>query len=341
MAGLEIMTTKLTSNFWSDRRVFLTGCTGLLGSWLTEALVGAGADVVGLVRDRVPKSRLVQTGLINQISVVSGEVEDYLLLERSLNEYQVQTVFHLAAQTIVGIANQSPLSTFDTNIRGTWNLLEASRRTSWVESVVVASSDKAYGEHEKLPYTEDAELKGRHPYDVSKSCADLISQGFSVTYGLPVSIARCGNLFGAGDLNFNRLIPGTIRSVLRGEAPVIRSDGKPTRDYVYVEDAANAYMLLAEATAKQTPIQGNAFNFSYERPMPATEVVDAIIRQMGKADLKAKILNNASNEIPHQFLESGKARTMLGWKPGCDFEEGLKRTIPWYENVFKEQLLND
>ena len=199
-------------NFWSDRTVFVTGCTGLLGSWLTEALIRRGANMVGLVRDRVPKSRLVQTGLIDQITTVSGEVEDYLLLERSLNEYQVQTVFHLAAQTIVGIANQSPLSTFETNIRGTWQLLEACRRTSWVESVVVASSDKAYGEHHDLPYTEEAELKGRHPYDVSKGCADLISQGFSETYGLPVCIVRCGNLFGAGDLNFNRLIPGTIHT---------------------------------------------------------------------------------------------------------------------------------
>jgi CDP-glucose 4,6-dehydratase len=341
MEGLEVMTIGSADNFWSDRRVFITGCTGLLGSWLTDALVGAGANVVGLVRDRVPKSRLIQTGLIDQISVVSGEVEDYLLLERSLNEYQVQTVFHLAAQTIVGIANQSPLSTFDTNIRGTWNLLEACRRTSWVESVVVASSDKAYGEHEVLPYTEDAELKGRHPYDVSKSCADLISQGFSATYGLPVSIARCGNLFGAGDLNFNRLIPGTIHSVLRGEAPVIRSDGKPTRDYVYVEDAADAYLLLAEATAKQPPIHGNAFNFSYERPMPATEVVEAILGHMVRSDLQPKILNNASNEIPHQFLESGKAREVLRWRPKYDFDEGLRRTIPWYEDVFKEQLLND
>jgi len=289
--------------------------------------------VVGLIRDQVPKSRLVQTGLIDRMSIVSGEIEDYMLLERSLNEYEVQTVFHLAAQTIVGIANQSPLSTFDANIRGTWQLLEACRRTSWVESIVLASSDKAYGEHDILPYTEDAELKGRHPYDVSKSCADLIAQGFATTYGVPVSIARCGNLFGAGDLNFNRLIPGTIRSVLSGHAPVIRSDGKPTRDYVYVEDAVEAYMLLAEATNKQSTVQGNAFNFSYERPMTAIEVVDAILSQMKRTDLQPQVLNNASNEIPHQFLASGKARKMLGWEPKYDFEDGLSRTIPWYLNI--------
>ena len=327
---------KTLGNYWSDRRVFVTGCTGLLGSWLTEALVRQGANVVGLVRDRVPKSRLVQTGLVDQIAVVFGEVEDYLLLERSLNEYQIQTVFHLAAQTIVGIANQSPLSTFDTNIRGTWHLLEACRRTSWVEAVVVASSDKAYGEHQDLPYTEEAELKGRHPYDVSKSCADLIAQGYSKTYGLPVSIARFGNLFGAGDLNFNRLIPGTIQSILRNEPPVIRSDGKFTRDYVYVEDAAEAYLTLAAAMTKQASIRGNAFNFSYERPLKASEVVEKILGQMERKDLRPKIMNTATNEILHQSLAAGKAHRLLGWQPEHDFDEGLRKTIPWYVHLFEE-----
>ena len=336
MASLGYLMKKTPDNYWSDRRVFVTGCTGLLGSWLTEALVRQGANVVGLVRDRVPKSRLVQTGLIDQIAVVFGEVEDYLLLERSLNEYQIQTVFHLAAQTIVGIANQSPLSTFDTNIRGTWHLLEACRRTSWVEAVAVASSDKAYGEHQDLPYTEEAELKGRHPYDVSKSCADLIAQGYSKTYGLPVTIARCGNLFGAGDLNFNRLIPGTIQSILRNEPPVIRSDGKFTRDYVYVEDAAEAYLTLAAAMTKQPSIRGNAFNFSYERPLKASEVVEKILGQMERKDLRPKIMNAATNEIPHQFLAAGKAHGLLGWQPQHDFDEGLRKTIPWYVHLFEE-----
>ena len=334
MAGLGFLMSMTPGNIWSDRRVFVTGCTGLLGSWLTEALVRCGANVVGLVRDRVPTSRMVQSGLIDQITVVSGEVGDYLLLERTLNEYQVQTVFHLAAQTIVGIANQSPLSTFDTNIRGTWQLLEACRRTSWVEAVVVASSDKAYGEHQELPYNEEAALEGRHPYDVSKSCADLIAQGYSKTYGLPVCITRCGNLFGPGDLNFNRLIPGTIYSVLRSEPPVIRSDGKSTRDYIYVEDAAGAYLNLAEAMLKQSSIHGNAFNFSYEQPLKALEVVEKILGHMERSDLQPQILNNATNEIPHQFLGSAKARQMLGWQPQFDFDEGLRRTIPWYVELF-------
>lgn len=320
-------------NYWADRNVFVTGCTGLLGSWLTEALVRCGANVVGLVRDRVPKSRLVQSGLIDRITVVAGEVEDYLLLERSLNEYQVQTVFHLAAQTIVGIAHQSPLSTFDTNIRGTWQLLEACRRTSLVEAVVVASSDKAYGEHTELPYTEAFPLEGRHPYDVSKSCADLIAQAYAKSYGLPVCVTRCGNLFGAGDINFNRLIPGTIRSAIRDESPIIRSDGKFSRDYVYVEDAAHAYILLAEAMVNRSTVHGEAFNFSYERPMSALEVVRKILGHMGRTDLEPDILNTAVNEIPHQFLSSIKARQMLDWQPKFEFDEGLRRTIPWYQNL--------
>lgn len=323
--------------FWADRNVFITGCTGLLGSWLTEALVNHGANVVGLVRDRVPRSRLVQSGLIDRISVVSGEVEDYLLLERALNEYQVQTVFHLAAQTIVGIANQSPLSTFDTNIRGTWQLLEACRRTSWVEAVVLASSDKAYGEHSELPYSETFPLEGRHPYDVSKSCADLISQAYAKSYGLPVCVTRCGNLFGAGDINFNRLIPGTIRSVIRDEPPVIRSDGKFSRDYVYVEDAAEAYILLAEAMVDRSAMHGEAFNFSYERPLSALEVVENILSQMDRTDLNPEILNTTENEIPHQFLSSEKARQMLDWRPKFEFDEGLRRTIPWYKDLLAER----
>ena len=316
--------------FWTDRNVLVTGCTGLLGSWLTEALVRAGANVVGLIRDAVPRSRLVRNRIIDQINVVSGEMEDYQLLERCLNEYQVQTVFHLAAQTIVGIANQSPLSTFETNIRGSWNLLEACRRTSWVKEVVVASSDKAYGEHQQLPYSEETPLSGRHPYDVSKACADLLAQGFAATYQLPVCITRFGNLYGGGDLNFDRLIPGTIRSVIRGQHPVIRSDGQFSRDFIYVEDAACAYMLVAEKLEEEPGLRGQAFNFSYESPLSAVQVVDRILAQMERQDLGADIQNTARNEIPHQYLSSRKARVELGWQPKFDFDQGLERTIPWY-----------
>ena len=331
----------ITITFWLDRPVLVTGCTGLLGSWLTEALIASGAKVVGLIRDRIPDSKLAEMGLIKQISVVSGEVEDYQLIERTLNEYQIKTVFHLAAQTIVGIANQSALSTFESNIRGTWQLLEGCRRTDWVDQVVIASSDKAYGSHERLPYSEDFPLEGRHPYDVSKSCADLISQSYWHTYRLPVCVTRCGNLFGGGDLNFNRLIPGTIHSIIRNESPVIRSDGTFTRDYIYVEDAAEAYMKLAAEMGDNKDLHGHAFNFSYESPLKALEVVEKILDLMDKKELHYKILNSALNEIPHQYLGSGKARNMLNWSPRYNFEEGLKRTIPWYLNLIDKEALND
>ena len=302
----------------------------MLGSWVTEALLEAGSNVTGLVRDSAPRSRLVQECLIQRVNVVSGEVEDYLLMERVLNEYQVETVFHLAAQTIVGIANESPLSTFETNIRGTWHLLEACRRTSWVQQLIVASSDKAYGEHQELPYGEEAPLIGRHPYDVSKSCADLLAQAYAHSYRLPVCITRFGNLFGPGDLNFNRLIPGTIRSIIRNEAPVIRSDGRFSRDYIYVEDAAQSYLRLAEAMGRDQAILGQAFNFSYESPLTAREVVNKILARMERQDLEPKVLGTASNEIPHQYLSAAKARERLGWRPLYDFDEGLGRTIRWY-----------
>lgn len=321
----------IDNNFWSSRNVFITGCTGLLGSWVTEFLLDAGASVVGLIRDHVPGSRLRQNCLMDRINAVSGEVEDYLLIERVLNEYQIQTVFHLAAQTIVGIANQSPLSTFETNIKGTWNILEACHRTTWVEAVVVASSDKAYGEHSQLPYEEDTPLTGRHPYDVSKSCADLLAQAYAASYQLPVCITRFGNLFGAGDLNFNRLIPGTIRSITRNEPPVIRSDGQFSRDYIYVEDAGQAYLLLAQAMADDPGIHGEAFNFSYEAPATARQVVDKILEAMDRKDLEPQVLGTAPNEIPHQYLNAGKAREKLGWQPSFNFDEGLRRTIRWYQ----------
>lgn len=319
----------MSDNFWKDRNVFVTGCTGLLGSWLTEDLCDKGANVVGLVRDLVPRSNLRELGCWEKINIVRGEVEDGALLERALNEYEVDTVFHLAAQTIVSIANRSPLSTFEANIKGTWNLLEAARRVGTVQRIVVASSDKAYGSHDKLPYSEDAPLQGRHPYDVSKSCADLISRAYFETYDLPVSVTRCGNLFGGGDLNWNRIIPGTIRSVHNGEAPIIRSDGKYIRDYFFVKDAVAGYILQAEKTA-EGGVRGEAFNFSDERQINVLELVGLIIRMMGREDLEPRILDQARGEIRHQYLDSAKARQVLGWRPLFTLEEGLAETIDWY-----------
>ncbi len=323
--------------FWQDRNVLVTGCTGLLGSWLTETITQNSAHVVGLIRDSVPRSRLVQERVIDRITVVHGEIEDYLLLERTLNEYEIETVFHLAAQTIVGIANRNPLSTFETNIKGTWNLLEACRRVSTVKQVIVASSDKAYGSQEVLPYDETMPLRGEHPYDVSKSCADLIARAYYCTHRLPICVTRCGNFYGGGDLNFNRIVPQTIRSVIRGERPIIRSDGKALRDYIYIEDAVHAYLLLAERMAEDSGLYGEAFNFSCEKPATVLELVELILQLMGRTDLRPVILNKASNEIERQYLSAAKARKLLGWQPLFSLEEGLRHTIKWYQMFFGKE----
>nr|WP_202973838.1 GDP-mannose 4,6-dehydratase [Fimbriiglobus ruber] len=305
----------IAKDFWRDRRVFVTGCTGLVGSWTVRALLERGAHVVGLIRDQVAGSELRRAGLEGRIDVVRGSVENYELMERALGEYEVQTVLHLAAQTIVGIANRSPLSTFETNIKGTWCLLEAARRCGRQPHVVVASSDKAYGEQPVLPYTEDAPLAGRHPYDVSKSCTDLLSLTYHHTYRLPVCVTRCGNFYGGGDLNFNRIVPGTVRSVVRGERPIVRSDGTFVRDYFYVQDGADAYLHLAECMANDPAVIGHAFNFSNEIQVTVLDLVQMILRQMG-SNLTPDVRNEATNEIPHQYLSAEKARKMLNWKPG-------------------------
>ena len=322
-------------NYWKEKNVLVTGCTGLIGSWLTRSLDENAANVVGLVRDVVPHSIFYRFGLDKKIRVVKGSLEDYHLIDRSINEYEVDTVFHLAAQAIVGTANRNPLSTFETNIRGTWNVLEACRRNKTVKRIVVASSDKAYGTHDSLPYSEEFPLQGAHPYDVSKSCADLICSAYHKTYGLPVSITRCGNIYGGGDLNFNRIIPGTIQSVIFNKNPIIRSDGKFVRDYIYVKDIVNAYLFLAEKTDRPD-IAGEAFNFSNDKPIDVIEMVEKILQQMGRKELSPIILNEASNEIRCQYLTSEKARNMLGWKPGYSVDEGLRETVEWYRGYFEK-----
>jgi len=319
--------------FWRDRPVFVTGGAGLLGSWLVRRLVDAGADVVCLVRDWVPQSELVRSGLWDRIKVVRGDLLDRDCLERAIGEYEVDTVLHVAAQAIVGIAQRNPISTFESNIQGTWNLLEACRRSTLVKSIVVASSDKAYGAQEVLPYDETTPLDGRGPYEVSKSCADLIAQSYAASYGMPVTITRCGNFYGGGDLNWNRIVPGTIRSVVRGERPVIRSDGKFIRDYFYVEDGAAAYMMLAEKLHCRPDLYGHAFNFSNEIEVTSLGLVNRILRAMD-SDATPLVLNEASNEIRNQSLSASKARTMLGWSPLFELDEGLTRTISWYREYF-------
>lgn len=324
------------SGFWLDRPTLVTGATGLVGGWLVKRLVEGSADVVCLVRDWVPQSELVRSGHIEHVKVVRGDLRDGDLLERVLGEYEVTTVIHLAAQTIVPIANRNPVPTFETNIGGTWALLEACRRSPAVEQIVVASSDKAYGDHDELPYSEDAPLRGRHPYDVSKSCADLIAQSYAATYGLPVAITRCGNFYGGGDLNWNRLIPGTIRSAFRGRRPVIRSDGKYIRDYFHAEDGAAANMLLAERLAEDGSLRGEAFNFSNEIQINVLGLVERILVSMD-SDLEPDVRNEASNEIRNQYLSASKAREKIGWKPIFSLDEGLRRTIRWYEDFLGEE----
>jgi CDP-glucose 4,6-dehydratase len=277
---------------------------------------------------------LARGSLIDQVKVVRGDVIDQPLLERALGEYEIDTVIHLAAQTIVTIANRNPVSTFESNIRGTWALLEACRRSPVVKQIVLASSDKAYGDQEDLPYGEESPLQGRHPYDVSKSCGDLIAQSYATTYSLPVAITRCGNFYGGGDLNWNRIVPGTIRSVLRGERPVIRSDGNYVRDYFYVEDGAAAYMTLAEHLAANPGLRGEAFNFSNETQVTVLELVSRILAQMGSG-LEPEVRNETSNEIRRQYLSAAKARQVLRWEPLFTLDEGLKRTIEWYRNLLK------
>lgn len=322
------------SGYWDRKKVFVTGCTGLLGPWMTERLVQDGAELVALIRDRVSHSNFYLLGLDRKVSIVNGDVTDLALLERILNEYEIETVFHLAAQAIVLTANRSPVSTFESNIRGTWSILEASRRSPWVKRIVVASSDKAYGEHTELPYDEGMSLRPTNFYDVSKASAELISQAYFKSYRLPVAIARCGNLYGGGDLNFNRIVPGTIESTHRGVSTVIRSDGQYVRDYFFVMDAVEAYLSLAQHMDSPGGVVGQAFNFSNEEPITVLGLVERILKRMGREELKPEVLGSASGEIVKQYLSSRKSRETLGWKAAFSLDEGLDQTISWYRNFF-------
>ena len=315
------------TSFWRDRSTFVTGGTGFLGTAVVRQLVASGAQVVCLVRAERPESELARMG--SRVRVVRGDVRDGECVERVLSEYEIDTVFHLAAQAIVGVANRNPVETFETNVAGTWRVLEACRRVPTVKQILLASSDKAYGDQPNLPFHEEMPPAGRHPYDVSKSCADLIAVSYAHSYGLPVAITRCANLFGGGDLNFNRIIPGTIRHVLNGEQPVIRSDGRFVRDYLYVEDGAAAYLLLAEQLAGRRELVGQAFNFSNEVRITALQLVRDVLRIMG-SPLEPAIANQTVNEIRESYLSSRKAHEILGWQPLFSHEQALARTVDWY-----------
>lgn len=324
---------EFSRRFWRDRPVFVTGATGLVGTWTTKRLIELGAEVTCLTRDWVPQSEFVRAGLASYCNMVHGDLCDMGLLERTLGEYEIRTVLHLAAQTQVCVANRNPISTFETNIAGTWRLLEACRRIPTVKQVVVASSDKAYGEQGRLPYDESCPLQGHAPYDASKSCATLLAISYAHTFQLPVCVTMCGNFYGPGDLNWSRLVPGMIRSVLRGDRPIIRSDGEYTRDYFYVKDGAAANCLLAEKMEEDPSIHGQIFNFSTERQDTVIDMVHLILGLMGREDLTPVIQNQATNEIRYQQLSAKKARELLGWRPIWDIEAALKETIAWYEGV--------
>jgi CDP-glucose 4,6-dehydratase len=315
------------SDLWKNKNVFITGSTGFIGCWLTKELVESGAKVTGLVRDVVPQSAFFQFNLHKKINIVNGKIDNLQLLKRIISEYEIDTVFHLAAQTQVEIAHQNPLSTFETNIMGTCNILEACRTNGlYVKRIIVASTDKAYGEQAKLPYTENAPLQGIYPYDVSKSCTDLIAYSYFKTYQLPVCITRCGNVYGPGDLNFKRLIPGTILAVLKNQPIIIRSDGTFKRDYFYVKDTVNAYLTLANSI-QDLNLSGEAFNFSSGTPISVIDMTHKILDVFGKKDYPIKILGEAKYEIKDQYLSNQKAYKKLGWKPKHTIETALKETI--------------
>jgi CDP-glucose 4,6-dehydratase len=325
-------------SFWKLRKVFVTGINGFVGSHVARGLRDQGARVVGLLRDEETGAGLELQGLKGQATFVRGSTTDYFLLERILNEYEIDTVFHLAAQALVGVAARSPRSTFESNIMGTWNVLEACRLGPLVKRVIVASSDKAYGDQEALPCREEQPLNGTYPYDASKACTDILCRSYHRTYGLPVAITRFVNIYGEGDLNFSRLIPDTIRSVIWGIDPIIRSDGTNIRDYVYIQDAMSGYLALGEK-ADRGGVAGEAFNFGAGSPLSVLELVNLIIDISGRTNIKPKILSleKIKNEIVSQYLDSTKAAERLGWRPAWSLQDALARTYRWYESYLAEK----
>lgn len=322
------------NKYWKNKSVLITGHEGFLGSWLCKGLIERGARVVGI--DKVNKRPVsVLNNIRNNFTPIKGNIANLKLIETVINKYKPQVIFHLAAEAIVEECYKDPVRTFKSNIQGTWNILETARDKKFIESIVIASSDKAYGSHKRLPYHEDIALKGDHPYDVSKSCADLICYTYFNTYNVPVCVTRCGNIFGPGDFHFSRIVPDTIRCALSNKPILIRSDGNFTRDYIYVEDIVNGYILLAQ-NIKELRLSGEAFNFSCDKPIPVIELVKKIYK-LANSSPNYRILNKAKYEIRHQYLSSKKARRILRWKSEVTLDEGLKKTIKWYRDYFNDK----
>jgi len=318
----------INEHFWKNKPVLVTGFEGFLGSNLTKALIQGGAKVVGLDIKTRRKETILTADDYRKMTVIKGSVTHYRLLENILTGKKIDVVFHLAAEVIVGRCHNNPQRTFSVNIKGTWNVLEACRNSKTIQSIIVASSDKAYGSHKKLPYREEMPLMANHPYDVSKSCADLLAHTYFHTYGLPVCVTRCGNIYGPGDFHLSRIVPDTILSAIKNKTLLIRSDGKFTRDYVYVDDIVDGYLLLAEKI-QELNLSGEAFNFSGENPITVIELVNKIFKIIHKKP-NYRILNQSKYEIKEQYLSARKARKTLYWKPRYDLEEGLKKAIEWY-----------
>jgi len=320
---------------WEGKNVLVTGATGFIGSWLTKSLVEKKANVIALIRDHVPDSPLIYMGTYPKLkAVVEGDIIDYSTVNRVFNEYDINICFHLAAQTIVGAANRSPLPTFETNIKGTWNILEVALKTKTLERIIIASTDKVYGEPVKLPITEDHPLLATYPYDASKACIEILARTYFNTYGLPIGITRCCNIYGGGDLNFSRIIPDALRSIIFNKNPIIRSDGTPVRDFIYITDVVDAYLTLAENLDRKN-VKGEAFNFGSNYPIKILDLVNKIIKISGKNQkpvIKGK--GKLKGEISAQYLSSEKAKKILNWKPKISLEIGLKKTIKWYEDFF-------
>ena len=322
-------------NFWKNKNVFVTGYEGFLGSHLTKTLLNYGAKVWGLDIKTGRKDTILSNEDLNRVKITQGSVENSSLVSKVIKENKIEFIFHLAARALVGKCFKNPLRAFSTNIKGTWNVLEASRNNNSIKGIIIASSDKAYGIQKKLPYKENVSLAGCHPYDVSKSCADLLAHTYYRTYGVPVCVTRCGNIFGPGDFNYSRIVPDAIRSALQNKTLIIRSNGKFTRDYIYVRDIVKGYLILAEK-AKTLRLYGEAFNFSSEKPLSVLSLVKIVSRFSGQKKPSYKIANEAKYEIRNQYLSSKKARRILNWKPKFSLDKGLKKTIGWYRD-YKEK----
>ena len=319
---------------WKGMNVLVTGADGFIGSHIAKALADKRANVTTIVRDVKKTSNLDVLNLRSKVNVIHGDLVNFHDCERTINEYDIQFVFHIAAQAIVGPANRSPLSTFESNIKGTWNILEACRLSKTVKGLIVASSDKAYGQQKKLPYTEESQLNGYYPYDASKACAEILARCYYMTYNLPLAITRNANTYGPADMNMSRIIPDVITTILRGEQPIIRSDGTPERDYMYIKDAVSAYLTLAENLHRKEVV-GQAFNFGTGKPISVIDLYNKIIKLMGK-NTKPKILGEAKNEIDRQYLAIDKVKKILKWQPGYTIDRGLKETIEWYRQNYQK-----